>query len=179
MESTSGLRAGDSVFDPSDPGQGEGLEGVRRQPLEEVTEFVEGLIDGGPGAVVDAIASVSKHGRRVLTFYVRQMAERAANRGGERRLLVDALVANVVAGLEINRRENIRLMALIDDAAGRLALDLPELFDEVAAIVGHPADDSLTHWQQRSPESRSLATMRYVAVEEADEVIYVSDLSMS
>jgi hypothetical protein len=161
-------------FDPSDPEQDADRAGGWQQRVEDVTVFVEGLIEGGPDVVANAIADLSRRAPHVLTPYAHHMAELAVNRG-ERRLLVYGLVANVVGGLNKNRRENLRVMAIVEDAATRLGVDLAELFDEVAATVGESAADSLALWLNRKPEDRSLAAMRYIVGDEPGDVIYVSD----
>ena len=142
-------------------------------PLDdEVAALVTSWKAGGPQAVAEAIAGSTDNGRGVLRAYAERMASLAV-RNNDRDILLNAVVANVVGGLSTNERESLLVMAPIEDAAARLGVDLPGLFEDAASCVGHPGTANLMVWLTRTPENRSLATMRYVAEDGADGFRYV------
>lgn len=138
----------------------------------EVAALVDTWRGAGPSAVAEAIAESSEGGRSVLRAYAERMASLAV-RESSRDLLLNAVVANVVGGLSTNERESLLVMAPIEDAASRIGVDLPGLFEDAASCVGHPGTVNLMVWLTRTPENRSLATMRFVADEGADGFRYV------
>lgn len=142
-------------------------------PLDdEIATFVVSLRAGGPPVVADAIARSTEHGRRHLRAYAERMATLAV-RTGDRDVLLNAVIANVVGGLSTNERESLMVMAPIDDAAARIGVDLAGLFEDAATCVGHPGTLSLVTWLSRTPENRSLAAMSFVAEEGVDGFRYV------
>lgn len=142
-------------------------------PLDdEVLKLVAEFRARGPEAVADAIAVSSDDGRGVLRSYAERMASFAV-RTGDREVLLNAVIANVVGGLSANERESLMVMAPIDDAASRIGVDLPGLFEDAANCVGHPGTLSLVSWLSRTPENRSLAAMGFAAEEGGDGFRYV------
>ena len=138
---------------------------------EEVQQFVDSLIEGGPAAVAKAIAVATEHGRRVLRAYAERMASLAV-RQKDPDLLLGAVVALVVGGLDKNARESLMAMAPIDDSARRLDVRLSDLFERASRIVGHPGTVNLVMWLNRRPEDRSLKSMGFVAAEEPEGFRY-------
>jgi hypothetical protein len=139
---------------------------------DEVLALVRNLRKAGPEAVTSAVSASSEASRQVLRAFAERMASLAV-RQQDREVLVNALIANVVGGLTVNARESLMVMAPIDDAAGRIGADLPGLFETAAECVGHPGSVSLMLWLTRTPENRSLASMGFVAADDADGFRYV------
>jgi hypothetical protein len=153
-------------FDPGDPSQRPFTAyGHAKFPDvrdTELDDYVAGLVSGGPTAVKAALDAVSEHGRRVLRVY----AERAATRAVRERapdLLVRALVALVVGGLEQNALEALIPMAVVEDAGHRIGAEPGDFFGTAADIVGHPGTVSLFMWLTRKPDDRSLECMGFTA----------------
>lgn len=130
-------------------------------PRDKVLDvYVGEVVSGGPAAIASITGSASEAGRRVLRAYAERLASRAV-RGQDGRLLVTALVAAVLGGLDQNAWEAMMPMALIDDAAARLGLDVSSLFDQAAGIVGHPGTVNLMVWLTRAPEDRTPEAMGF------------------
>lgn len=141
-------------------------------PLDdEVTAFVERLEKGGPDAVRNASAVVSESGRDVLQAYAGRVASQAVRRG-EPSILLHAVVALVVAGLDRNYPEALMGMALIDHSAMKIGADLERILEEASAIVGHPGTVSLVMWISRAPEKRTISVMGYAESEDDDGFRY-------
>jgi hypothetical protein len=142
-------------------------------PLDdEVSALVASWRVGGPSMVAEAIAESTDGGRNVLRAYAERMASLAVRRD-DPDLLLNAVIANVVGGLSANAHESLMVMAPIEDAATRIGVGVPGLFEDAAHCVGHPGAAYLMMWLTRSPENRSLATMRFVAEDGADGFRYV------
>jgi hypothetical protein len=156
-------------FDPGDPGQRRfasfGLAEFPDPRDSDVDEYVRTLRSGGPSAVSQALASVSEKGRQVLRVYAERAASRAV-RDGSRDLLVLATIALVVGGLDQNALEALTRMPLIEDASKRLGIELSEVFNDVAGIVGHPGSVNLMVWLTRSAEDRTPECMGFAAAED-------------
>ncbi len=90
-----------------------------------------------------------------------------AVRRRDARLLVRAVIAVVIGGLDQNALEALMVMPLIEKSAGLLHVDLAGLFEQAAAVVGHPGSVNLMVWLTRAPEDRTLASMGFV--ESSDE----------
>ncbi len=128
----------------------------------ELAAYVRQVMAAGADAVASACALSSDNGRRVVCAY----AERACSlavRSKDREHLVEALVALAVGGLGQNDLGALMRMALIEDAAERLEIDLPTLFEEASRLVGHPSTAALMVWLTRAPEDRTLRSMGYEA----------------
>jgi hypothetical protein len=82
-------------------------------------------------------------------------------------LLVRAVVAIVLGGLDQNALEALMVMPLVENSARLLGVSLPGIFEKAAAIVGHPGSVNLMVWLARKPEDRTIASMGFV--ESADE----------
>lgn len=166
------------MFDPTDQTQarfnGYGPSALPNKRDEELDEFVTGIIGGGASAVSKILPRISEKGRRVLRAYAERMASLAV-RGNDHLALKKALVALVLGGLDENRLESLMVMAPIEDSARRLHLDPSDLFEEVSNIVGHPATVNLMTWLSRKEEDRSLASMGFVATEDAGGFRYKLD----
>lgn len=128
----------------------------------ELSAYVRRVMAMGAGAVASTGAVSSESGRRVLCAYA-ERASSLAVRTRNRSLLIEALVAVALGGLGESDLGALMRMALIEDAAGRLDLDLPTLFEEAAAVIGHPATAALMLWLTRAPEDRTIASMGYEA----------------
>lgn len=166
------------MFDPTDPDQ-QRFHGYGPAPLpnhldDEVDAFVTRAITGAPRSMDELLPRLSEEGRRVLAAYAERMASLAV-RAHDRAVLVKALVALILGGLDENRRESLMVMAPIEDAADRSGTDLTGLFAEVSRIVGHPGTANLAMWLSRQEEDRSLKSMGFVATEEADGFRYQLD----
>jgi hypothetical protein len=131
----------------------------------ELDDFVGGLRSGGPVAVEKALSHVSESGREVLGAYAGRAAVRVV-RGEPVDLLVSALVALVIGGLNFPSRSALMKASLIDDAAQRVGVELRPLFERAAAITGAAGRPRLMRWLERPPETRTPDCMRYVAVED-------------
>lgn len=127
-----------------------------------VESYVKAVREGGPAAVATALSQVSEGGRRVLRVH----GERAASRAVRDRsvdLLVSALIAVVIGGLDQNALEAMMPMALIEDAGRRIGADPGTYFGTAAAVVGHPASVNLMVWLTRRDEDRTPEAMGFVA----------------
>ncbi|HXC76893.1 MAG TPA: hypothetical protein VNU19_07570 [Candidatus Acidoferrum sp.] len=135
-------------------------------PRDEVVEsYVKGVRDGGPAAVAKALSEVSESGRRVLRVYGERSASRAV-RDRTVDLLVSALVAVVIGGLDQNALEAMMPMALIEDAGRRIGADPGVFFGTAANIVGHPASVNLMVWLTRHDEDRTPEAMGFIAAQD-------------
>lgn len=163
------------MFDPTDPTperfRGYGPSELPNSRDEEVAELVDDLIAGGPQAVATVLSTITERGRRVMGAYAERMASLAVRRQ-DRTTLLRAVVANVVGGLDQNRRESIMVMAPIEDAAKRIGVDLPGLFEEASETVGSPGTVYLVQWLGRKPENRTLTCMKFVVTEDDDGFRY-------
>jgi hypothetical protein len=166
------------VFDPTDTSQrkfnGYGPSALPDPRDQAVGELVERLIADGPTAVASVSSRITDKARQVLRAYAERMASLAVRRrDGD--LLLGAVVAVVLGGLDENRLESLMVMAPIEDSAGRLGLDLPELFEAASNVVGHPGTVNLMLWLTRKREDRTLASMGFVAAEDNDGFRYKLD----
>lgn len=157
-------------FEPSDQAQprfaGYGPSSLPNSRDDLVDKFIDQAVSGGPSAVAGFIKSASESGRRVLRAYAERMASLAVRRR-DARLLVRAVIAVVIGGLDQNALEALMVMPLIENSAGLLGADLAGVFEQAAAVVGHPGSVNLMVWLTRAPEDRTLAAMGFV--ESSDE----------
>src|ERR1700682_145124 len=114
---------------------------------------------------------MSNRAKEVLRAYAVRMASLAVRRH-DPAPLVGAVIANVVGGLDENMHESLMAMAPIEDAARRLNVELPQLFEQASKTVGHPGTVNLMVWLTRKPEDRSLASMGYAAATDVDGFRY-------
>jgi hypothetical protein len=166
------------VFDPADPQQRR-FKAYGPAPIpdprdDEVQQFVDSLIAGGPQRFGEAKTMLGVHGKRVLGAYAERMAS-AAVRTKDAALLQRALVALMLAGLDEDERDGVMTMAPIEDSARRLNVDLDDLFERVTRTVGHQGAVSLVSWLSRKPENRTLESMRFVVGEDSDGFRYKLD----
>lgn len=166
------------MFDPADASQGKfngyGPSGLPDARDQAVGDLVGRLMVAGPEAVAAVLSIVTDKARQVLRSYAERMASLAVRRR-ERELLLRAVVALVLGGLDENRLESLIVMAPIQDSAERLGLDLPELFESASNVVGHPGTVNLMLWLTRRPEDRSLESMGFVVGEDVDGFRYKLD----
>ena len=163
-------------FDPSIKEQkrfhGYGKSPIPSQLDAEIDDFVDGLMTGGTKAVERASTSLTLSSRRVLRVYAERMAS-ASIRRNEPSLLVRALVALVLGGLEKNERESLMVMAPIEHSAGRLGVEFDLLCEEASKVVGAPGSVNLVRWLMRKPDDRTLKAMRYSESKDSDGFRYV------
>jgi hypothetical protein len=156
-------------FDPGEPTQRRftsyGLSAFPDSRDADLDKYVRFLRDGGTAAVRTALGATSETGRQVLRVYVERAAARAV-RDKSSDLLVSALVALVVGGLDQNALEALMRMPLIEDASKRLDLELSDVFEDAAAVVGHPGTVNLMLWLTRAPEDRTPESMGFAAVDD-------------
>lgn len=162
-------------FDAGDPAQGQftsyrvaGFPDARDTGLDE---YAWVLRQDGPTAVRTALETVSEKGRQVLRAYAERAVARAV-RDKDRDLLVLGSIALVVGGLDQNALEALTRIPLIEDASKRLGIELADVFEEVAGIVGHPGSVSLVLWLSRAPENRTLECMGFSAAEDGSGFRY-------
>jgi hypothetical protein len=158
------------AFDPGDPKQ-QRFTAYGPAPIPDprddlVGKFIDRAESGGPAAVASLCASASEHGRRVLRAYGERMASLAVRRR-DPALLVRAVVAIVLGGLDQNALEALMVLPLVENSASLLGVGLPSIFEEAAAVVGHPGSVSLVSWLARTPADRSIASMGFT--ESSDE----------
>jgi hypothetical protein len=156
-------------FDAGDPAQRRftsyGLAAFPDARDSELDEYGRALRSGGPAAVRTALDAVSEKGRQVLRAYAERAASRAV-RDKDRDLLVLGSIALVVGGLDQNALEALTRMPLIEDASKRLCVELADVFEQVADIVGHPGSVNLMLWLTRAPEDRTPECMGFAAAED-------------
>jgi hypothetical protein len=99
----------------------------------------------------------------------------SAVRRADPTLLLGAIFALVVGGLDQHLRESLMVMAPLEDSAARLDMDLAELFEDASTVVGNPGAVNLMMWLTRLPEDRPLACMAFVATEDEDGFRYRLD----
>jgi hypothetical protein len=160
----------DLAFEPSDSAQSR-FAGYGPSPLPNsrddlVGRVIDRAVSGGPPAVAALIQGASEAGRRVLRAYGERMSSLAVRRR-DAGLLVRAVIAVVIGGLDQNALEALMVMPLIERSAALLHVDLAGLFEQAAAVVGHPGSVNLMVWLTRVPEDRTLASMGFV--EASDE----------
>jgi hypothetical protein len=165
-------------FDPGDDSQerfaGYGPARLPDPRDDELSDFVTTLVAGGPPVVAEVLSTVTEKGRQVLRAYAERMASLAVRRQ-DPTLLPRAIVALVVGGLDQNKRDSLMIMAPIEDSAARLEKSLSAIFEDVSKIVGHPATVNLMMWLTRRPETRTLASMRFIPSEDEDGFRYRLD----
>jgi hypothetical protein len=76
-------------------------------------------------------------------------------------LLVRAVVAIVLGGLDQNALEALMVMPLVENSARLLGANLASIFEKAAGIVGHPGSVNLMVWLTRAPEDRTIASMGF------------------
>jgi hypothetical protein len=131
----------------------------------EVDQYARALRSGGPAAVRTALDTVSEKGRQVLRVYAERAASRAVrDKNGD--LLVLGSIALIVGGLDQNAVEALTRMPLIEDASKRLGIELADVFEDVAGVVGHPGSVNLMLWLSRAPEDRTPECMGFTARED-------------
>lgn len=140
-----------------------------------VTEVVDALVAAGPAAVSRACRNLDEPRANVLRAYAERMSDLAV-RTGDRQALFRSLVALVVGGLHAGRREALRVMALLDDAAGRIQVDLVALVSEVVEVVGDDAAGQLALWLRRPQQLRHPEAMGFVGHWGPDGFRYVEHL---
>jgi len=158
------------AFEPSDPAQPR-FAGYGPSPLPNLRDDLVGkaidqAVSGGAPVVADLVQGASEAGRRVLRAYGERMASLAVRRR-DAGLLVRAVIAVVIGGLDQNALEALMVMPMIEHSAGLLDADLAGLFEQAANVVGHPGSVNLVTWLTRTPEDRTLASMGFV--ESSDE----------
>jgi hypothetical protein len=159
-----------SGFDPADPAQ-QRFVGYGPAPIPDprddlVGKFLDQIESGGPAAVASHLASASERGRRVFRAYGERMASLAVRRH-DAGLLVRAVVAIVLGGLDQNALEALMVMPLVENSARLLGTNLANIFEKASGIVGHPGSVNLMVWLTRAPEDRTIASMGFV--ESSDE----------
>ena len=153
-------------FEPGDPSQRR-FAGYGRAKFPDPRDaaldaYVAGLRSGGPQAVETALRAVGEAGRHVLGAYAERAASRAV-RAKSQDLLVSALVALVVGGLDQNALEALTRMALVEDAGHRIGAEPGVFFGTAADVVGHPGSVNLMIWLSRSPDDRTPESMGFSA----------------
>lgn len=158
------------AFDPGDQADrrftGYGPSPIPNSRDDLVDQFLDQVIEGGSSVVASVTASASERGRRILRAYTERMASLAV-RHRDAHLLVRAVVALVLGGLDQNIPEALMLVPLIENSAKLLQNDLSQIFEEAAGVTGHPGSVSLMMWLTRAPQDRTLASMGFV--EASDE----------
>jgi hypothetical protein len=162
-------------FDVADPAQQRfasyGPSSLPNSRDDLVDKFIDQAISGGPAAVADFVEAASERGRRVLRAYAERMASLAVRRR-DAHLLVCAVIAIVIGGLDQNALEALMVMPLIENSARLLGSDLADIFEKAAAIVGHPGSVNLMVWLTRAPEDRTPAAMGFVEASDEDGFRY-------
>jgi hypothetical protein len=138
----------------------------------ELDRYVKHLRSGGAAAVAAAGSVATEEGRRVLAAYALRAASRAVREKSEY-LLVSALVALTVGGLDQNALEALMIMSLIDDAGCRIGAERELFFADAADLVGHPGSVNVMAWLSRSPEERSPEAMGFGAGEDSSGFRYI------
>jgi hypothetical protein len=159
-----------SGFDPADPGQ-QRFVAYGPAPIPDprddlVDKFLDQVESGGPAAVASYTVGASERGRRVLRAYGERMASLAVRRH-DPGLLVRAVAAIVLGGLDQNALEALMAMPLVENSARLLDTNLASIFEKASGIVGHPGSVNLMVWLTRAPEDRTIASMGFV--ESSDE----------
>ncbi|HEY6786592.1 MAG TPA: hypothetical protein VI365_04700, partial [Trebonia sp.] len=160
----------DMAFDPADP-QPDRFIKYGPAPIPDprdalVSRVIDDAAAGGPVAVASLSASASERGRRVLRAYGERMASLAVRRR-DQDLLVRAVVAIVLGGLDQGVLEALMVMPLVENSARLLGVSLPDIFEKASAVVGPPGSANLMAWLARKPEKRTLACMGFA--ESSDE----------
>ncbi len=176
MAGISGRQEGSaSNFNPTDQRQaafvGYGPAKLPEPRDGHVQKVIDQLTVGGGSEFASALSAVTDKARDVLCAYAERMASLAVRRQDEQ-LLIRALVALVLGGLNENSHESLMVMAPIEDSARRIGVDLTGLCERVSKIVGHPGTVNLMRWLARQPQDRSLASMGFVATEDGDGFRY-------
>jgi hypothetical protein len=156
-------------FDAGDPAQrrftGYGLAAFPDARDTELDQYARDLMSGGPAAVRAALNVVSEKARQVLRVYAERAASRAV-RDKDRDLLVLGTIALVVGGLDENALEALTRMPLIEDASKRLGIELADVFEKAAGVVGHPGTVNLMLWLSRAPADRTPECMGFAAADD-------------
>src|SRR5262249_21765575 len=102
------------MFDPTDPTQdrfkGYGPSNLPNKNDDELSSFVDGVMSEGPDGVARVSSRLSERGRQVLRAYAERLASLAVRRG-DSTLLIKAVVAIVLGGLDENSVESLMIMA--------------------------------------------------------------------
>ena len=163
------------AFDPGDLSQERfrayGLAPIPDERDDAVATFVTALMTCGPDCVTAVVGRVQYSAMSVLQAYAERMSSLAVRTGDGRRL-PDCLVAVYVGGLCQGENESLMSLALIDDAATRLQIDLKEVMARATLVLGSGAEEPWTAWLQRSRHDRSIEAMGFVASEDQDGFRY-------
>jgi hypothetical protein len=127
---------------------------------ELVSEFIDRVEAGGPAMVASLCASASERGKRVVRAYGERMSSLAVRRK-DSDLLIRAVVAIVLGGLDQNATEALMVIPLVENSARLLGVNLASIFEKAAAIVGHPGSVNLMLWLSRKPEKRTIASIGF------------------
>jgi hypothetical protein len=130
---------------------------------DELDAFIAQLRHNGSASVEAACSNSSESARRVMCAFAQRAASRAVRDNSEAHL-VDAAVALVLGGLGESDYGALMNMALVDDAAHRINVDVADVFERAASVVGHPGTAALMLWLSRRPEDRTPESMGYVGV---------------
>lgn len=168
-----------SAFHPYESEQAEFLAFGRAsfpdQRDDVLDRYVDGLRADGPLAVASASEVASDAAREVLQVYAERAAARAV-REASQSLLISAIVAVVVGGLERGEYGALRSMATIDDACDRVGVLHDAVFGAAAEVVGHPGTINLAIWLSRTGEDRTLKAMGFTTSGDGRDFRYVSEM---
>jgi hypothetical protein len=82
------------------------------------------------------------------------------------------LLALGIDDWSLDRRENLLVLALYDDACAPFSGSPTDRFREVGALIGDNARLGLEDYLEREPADRSIAVMGYEADGTADSFVY-------
>jgi hypothetical protein len=164
-----------------EPGDGRQEQFIRYGPAPIPDErdglvgaFVSQVVAGDPAALAKLGAGPSVRGQQVLLAYAERMASLAVRRH-DQGILVLAVDALLIGGLDDGDREALMVLPLIEDSARRLDAALEEVFRSAGPLAGRRGAVLLKEWLGRAPEDRTLECMGFREGADADGFRYVFD----
>lgn len=139
-----------------------------------VTAVVEGYRSGTPAMREQLLQTVDRKAAGVLSAFGERMAAVAVRSRSADPLILGLTAAGIADPALADRRDNLRVLAALNDAAGRVGRSLVDLVNTVRADIPGSAYDEFLRFCGRSPRDKSLAAMGMGASGSGDNFSYVA-----
>lgn len=138
----------------------------------EITELLQDWAELDGSERMSIAQQISDERLRRLLTYGERMASLAV-RTSNPRLIYYGLLAIGIGDCRGDWRDNLLIVPLHYNAAVRIGVAPPEIFESAAHVLPDQSANALRGFLRRSAEDRSLATMGYVAGSDADGFRYM------
>jgi hypothetical protein len=123
------------------------------------------------GARQEIAHAITVTQQQTLLCYSERMAIRGV-RERSTKWIRFGLLALGIDDWNLDRRENLLVLALHHDACARIDVSPADLFREAGALLGVNARRGLEDYLEREPADRSIAVMGYEAIGEGESFTY-------